>query len=272
MCTFIKNYVQGCGICQQFKINRSPANPTYQAIEGAKTTRLFAHCSMDQITDLPLINGHDSILVVVDRGLSKGVILCPCNKTFTGKGAALLLWDNLFKRFGLPDKIISDRDLRYAAHAFQELLKLLNIWSNLTTAYHPQSDGATERVNQEIKAYLAIYCASHSEEWLNSLSTLKFTHNNRRHAEQIHTLFELIQGDSPISTTFSHPKFPSHCGDWLMCSRRKCRIHWEQIHNFFLCYEAYVVSIVYYTGPPSKVSPAPPLGNTGCELIHKPFK
>jgi transposase InsO family protein len=86
------------------------------------------------------------------------------------------LWDNLFKRFGLPNRIIFDRDSRFAAHTFQELLKLLNIKSNLTTAYHLQSDGATERVNQEIEAYLSIYCTSHSEDWLHSLSTLKFTH------------------------------------------------------------------------------------------------
>ena len=107
--------------------------------------------------------------------------------------------------------MISDRDLRFAAHAFQELLKLLNIRSSLTTAYHPQSDRATEQVNQEIKAYLAIYCMSHPEDWLHSLSTLEFTHNNWRHAEQIHTPFKLIQGDSPISipVTFSHTKYPS---------------------------------------------------------------
>jgi len=209
--TFVKNYVQGCGACQQFKINRSPSNPAYQAIEGAKTTRPFADCSMDLITDLPPVNGFDSILVVVDRGLSKGIILCPCAKTITWEGTATLLRDNLFKRFGLPDNMISDRDPRFAAHAFQELLKLLNIKSNLTTAYHPQSDGATERTNQEIEAYLSIYCASHPEDWLHSLSTLEFTHNNRRHAERVHTPFELIQGDSPISVpiTFSHTKFPT---------------------------------------------------------------
>ena len=63
--------------------------------------------------------------------------------------------------------MISDRDPRFSAHAFQELLKLLNIHSNLTTAYHPQSDRATEQVNQEIKAYLAIYCTSHPEDWLH---------------------------------------------------------------------------------------------------------
>jgi transposase InsO family protein len=107
--------------------------------------------------------------------------------------------------------MISDKDPRFAAHAFQELLKLLNIKSNLTTAYHLQSDGATERVNQGIKAYLFIYCTLHPEDWLHSLSTLKFTHNNQRHAERVYTLFKLIQGNSLISIpiTFSHTKFPS---------------------------------------------------------------
>ena len=115
---------------------------------------------------------------MVDRGLSKGVILCPCMKTLTWEGTAELLRDNLFKHFGLPDKILSDRDPRFAAHAFRVLLKLLNIHSNLTSAYHPQSDGATERVNQEIEAYLSIYCTAHPETWRESLSLLEFTHNN----------------------------------------------------------------------------------------------
>ena len=95
--TFVKNYVQGCGICQQFKINRSPSNPAYQPIEGAKTTRPFANCSMDLITDLPLVNRLDSILVMVDQGLLKGVILMPCSKTLTADGAGQLLLDNLYK-------------------------------------------------------------------------------------------------------------------------------------------------------------------------------
>jgi hypothetical protein len=207
----MKNYIQGCGICQQFKINRSPSNPAYIAIEEMNNTRPFAKCSMDLITDLPPVEGYNSILVVVDWGLLKGVILCPCAKTIMWEGTATLLYDNLFKRFGLLDEMISDRDLRFAAHIFQELLKLLNIKSNLTTAYHPQSDGATKRVNQEIKAYLSIYCTSHPEDWLYSLSTPEFTHNNQRHAERVYSPFELIQGNNLISIpiTFSHTKFPS---------------------------------------------------------------
>ena len=144
MQTFVKNYVQGCGICQQFKINRNPSHPAYMPVEGAKTTRPFANCSMDFITDLPISASYDSILVVVDQGLMKGVILLPCNKTITAEGTAKLLLDNLYKRFGLPDRIISDRGPQFASKAFRELLKLLGIISSLTTVYHPQTDGTTE--------------------------------------------------------------------------------------------------------------------------------
>jgi transposase InsO family protein len=99
-------------------------------------------------------------------------------KTLTQEGAGQLLLDNLYKRFGLPDKMLSDRGPQFAAEAFCELLKLLRIKSNLTMAYHPQTYGATERVNQEIGAYLLIYCSAHPTKWKNSLSTLEFTHNN----------------------------------------------------------------------------------------------
>ena len=99
---------------------------------------------MDLITDLPLSEGFNSILVVVDQGLTKGVILIPCNKTITVEGTAQLLFKNLYKRFGLPDKIISYRGPQFASKAFIELLKLLRIKSALSTAYHPQPDGTTE--------------------------------------------------------------------------------------------------------------------------------
>jgi hypothetical protein len=101
---FVKNYVKGCGICQQFKIDRNLSHPSFIPVEGAISTRPFAHCSMDLITDLPLAEGSDSILVVVDQGLSKGVILCPTTKMVTMDGIGDLLHENLYKRFGLLDK------------------------------------------------------------------------------------------------------------------------------------------------------------------------
>ena len=166
---------------------------------------------MDMITNLLMVNGLDSLLVIVDQGLTKGVILIPCSKTVTAEQVAILLMDNLYKRFGLPNKIIPDRGPQFASKSFRELLKLLGIKSALSTAYHPQTDGTTERVNQEIKAYLSIYCSSHPEEWPNMTPILEFTHNNRQHADRLRMPFELLYGESPIAIlmTFKHTKYPS---------------------------------------------------------------
>ena len=86
MCIFVKkNYIKRCGKCQQFKINTTPTNSAFLPIQSAKSNRPFANCSMDMITDLPIIDGYDSILSLVDHGLTKGVIFIPCSKTFTRK-------------------------------------------------------------------------------------------------------------------------------------------------------------------------------------------
>jgi len=117
----------------------------------------------------------------------------------------------LYKQFGLPDKIISDRGPQFTSNSFKELLKILNIKSALSTAYHPQTDRTTEQVNQEIKAYLSIYCTSHPEEWSTALHLLEFTHNNQQHADRQKTPFELMFGESPIALplNFKNTKFPA---------------------------------------------------------------
>jgi RNase H-like domain found in reverse transcriptase/Integrase zinc binding domain/Integrase core domain len=208
---FVKNYIKGCGICQQFKIDRNPSHPSFIPVEGAISTQPFAHCSMDLITDLPPAEGSDSILVMVDQGLLKGVILCLTTKTVTMDGIGDLLHKNLYKQFGLPDKMLSDRGPQFAAKAFRAMLSRLGVNSVLSTAYHPQMDGTTERVNQEIEAYLAIYYHSHPETWKKNLATMEFTHNNQRHTDRPKTSFEIIQGESPkaLPLTYKTTKFPS---------------------------------------------------------------
>ena len=209
--TFVKGYVKGCAICQQFKIDCHPSHLAFIPTEGSHLTKPFAYCSMDMIMDLPIVDRQDSFLVVVYQGLTKGVILLPCTKTITAEQVVTLLLDNLYKQFGLPDKIISNQGPQFTSQSFKELLKLLGIKSALSTAYHPQTNGTTEQVNQEIEAYLSIYCASHPEEWLHAILILKFTHNNQWHADQLWTPFELLYWESPVAipTTFKHTKYPS---------------------------------------------------------------
>jgi len=118
---------------------------------------------MDLITDLPKSKGFDSILSVVDHSLTKGIILIPMTKGVTSEGIAILLIDNLFQRFGIPDKVISDCDPRFIAKSMKAFLQGLGIKQTTSTAFHPQSNGTTEWFNQEIELYLAIYCTDNPE-------------------------------------------------------------------------------------------------------------
>jgi transposase InsO family protein len=176
MRTFVKNYVKGCAFCQQFKINRHPTKPALMPIPGPTSTRPFAQLSMDFITDLPPTKGYDSTFSVVHHGLTKGIILVPCTKLgATADATATMMLDHVFKRFSLPDKVITNRGPQFTSRMFRELMKHLGVQTSLSTAYHPQTDGTTERFNQEIEAYLSIYCTSHPEDWVDALPVLEFT-------------------------------------------------------------------------------------------------
>lgn len=147
----------------------------------------------------------------MDHGLSKGAILITCIKTISAEEVAQLLVKYLFSRFSLPDKIISDRGPNLAAQSIQEFFKLLGIELALTTAYHPQGDGTTERFNQEIEAYLSIYCTAFPGDWSQALPILEFVHNSRRHSGCAQSPFELIMGENPLSIPMAHvsSKFPA---------------------------------------------------------------
>ena len=105
------------------------------------------HISADFITKLLLAQGYDLILVVVDR-LTKMVHFIPTTEKTLVKGLVWLFRDNVWKLYGLPKSIISDQELQFIAGIIQELNKMLGIKSKLSTAFYPQTDGQTERVNQ----------------------------------------------------------------------------------------------------------------------------
>ena len=116
--------------------------------------------TQDFISGLPRMKwGYDRIMVVVDHGLSKGVKFIPTNKDITELQMAQLQIDHIFKWFGLPDDIISNRDPLFTSKTYQNLLKLLGIKQRLSTAYHPETDEETERVNREIETYIFKYSA-----------------------------------------------------------------------------------------------------------------
>ncbi len=160
---------------------------------------------MDFLTDLPTTpDGFDSIMVMVDHGLTKGIILQPCNKTINALQTAEVIIQTIYRRFGLPDKLISDRGPQFASAVFQEISKLLEIKHAMSTAYHPQTDGMTEHYMQEIETYLSIYCISNLTSWKESLITLEIVHSSRTHAGRKHSPFELWYGYQPPFQTLTH--------------------------------------------------------------------
>jgi hypothetical protein len=141
--TFVTSFVTGCAVCQQNKVRTHPVTPPLNPIKST-TTLLFKQLSVDLVTDLPLSAGHDSLMVMVDHGLTKGVILVPCSKTIDANGIAQLFFEFVFKRFGLHDTLISDRGPQFASAFARELARILHYDVRLSTAYHPQTDGQTE--------------------------------------------------------------------------------------------------------------------------------
>ncbi|ESK89215.1 pro-pol protein [Moniliophthora roreri MCA 2997] len=210
MAKFIKAFVDGCAPCQQMKINTHPSVTGIMPLPGVPNTVPFQVITMDLITDLPESDGSDSIMVVVDHSSTKGVTFIPCTKKLDATKAAELLFQHVYKRYGLAERIISDRDPRFVAEVFQEMARLLGIKHSMSTAYHPQTDGETERVNQEVEIYLRFFCGKQQMEWSKHLHMAEFAHNNRTHSVTHHSPFFMTMGyhPRPLPTIFKRTDVP----------------------------------------------------------------
>jgi hypothetical protein len=137
MNAWIMDYVKGCAVCQQNKINTHKAHvPAYRISTGDHTLP-FQQVAMDLITGLPMCNGKNAILTIVDHRCSRAAIFLPCTTTITGAGIAQLYMDNVYRWFGLPTKVISDRDSRFTSHFGWAINQHLGIQQNLSLAFHP---------------------------------------------------------------------------------------------------------------------------------------
>jgi len=157
----MKQYVEGCNACQCNKNHTE--QPAGKLMPNSIPEKLWMHISADFITKLPLVQGYDSILVVVDR-LTKMVHFIPTTEKTSAKGLARLFRDNMWKLHGLPESIISDRGPQFVAGLMRELNGILGIKSKLLMAFYPQADGQTKRVNQELEQYLRMFIDHRQEQ------------------------------------------------------------------------------------------------------------
>ena len=187
--------MKGCTLCQRNKSStQKVAGELHQpVIPGGK----WEQVSMDFITALPLTSrGHNMILTVVDT-FSKMTHLIPCHNTLNAHGTASLLWQHVFCKHGVPKRLISDRDPRWNNEVFQELMKLLSVTHNMSTAHHPQTDGQTERMNRVVEEMLRHYVNERQDDWDLLLPCNEFAINNQYNETIRTTPFFLNYGYHP---------------------------------------------------------------------------
>ena len=128
MVTMTNNFLEGCTTCQQMKPN-TPSHPMTAPLMLiiSHATWPFQQVMLDFITDLPISSSFDSIFIMVNQGLPKGVILCPCNKMINTKETTKLYINNVFIQFGLPNVIISDRGPQFASKVFNRIFKAIGV-------------------------------------------------------------------------------------------------------------------------------------------------
>ena len=141
----------------------------------------WTHISADFITRLPIAQGYNSILVVVDR-LTKMVHFISTTEKTLAEELARLFRDNVWKLHGLPKSIVSDRGPQFVAGIMWELNRMLGIKSKLSTVFYPQTNGQTERVNQELEQYLRMFTNHRQEQWPDWLGMAEFAYNNKTHS------------------------------------------------------------------------------------------
>ena len=152
---------------------------------------------MDFITQLPRTRlGHDALLVVVDK-YSKMIHCIPTTTTVTAPQTAQLFIDNVVRLHGCPTSIISDRDTRFTSQFWQELWSRLGTKLAMSTAYHPQTDGQTERANRTIEEMLRAYVNKRQNDWDCHLTAVEIAYNNSRQASTGYSPFFLNTGQHP---------------------------------------------------------------------------
>ena len=193
----VEEHVRSCDSCQRNKHSTQRKAGELQPLSVPE--RRWADLSMDLIVKLPeTVTGFDSILVVVCR-LSKMTHLIPCCESMSAKSFAKLFVSNIVRLHGLPTSITSDRGTHWNNEFWAHVCALLGITRKLSSAYHPQTNGQVERMNQVIEATLRAYIAPDQRDWDEHLPMVEFSINDSWQDSIRNTPFFLNHGQHPLT-------------------------------------------------------------------------
>ena len=211
----VKEYVRSCNICQRTKVPRHKPYGELSSLPAPK--KPWKEITMDFVTGLPPSKRrgvvYDSILVVVDR-YTKMVRYVPVTKKTDAAELAEVFFDEVVLRFGMPDGIVSDRGSVFTSAFWSAVCYHARIRRRLSTAFHPQTDGQTERQNQVLEHYLRCFANEKQINWANLLPLAEFASNNSLHSSAGATPFYLMYGYYPeiryeVEDNFPEGEVPS---------------------------------------------------------------
>ena len=191
----VRQYVSTCSTCQRTKgSNQKPIGLLHPL---AVPSERWDQVTLDFITGLPTTSvGHDAITVFVDK-LSKMVHFAPGRKTDTATDVGQQFFDTVDRMHGLPISIVSDRDPRFLSAFWQQLWELCGTRLDMSTPYHAQTDGQTERVNRWLEDALRAYVNTRQDDWDTRLTALEFAYNDKTQASTGFSPFYLNSGRHP---------------------------------------------------------------------------
>ncbi|GMI77908.1 hypothetical protein HRI_001460100 [Hibiscus trionum] len=190
----VKNFVRECVTCQRCKGDLHHPRGLLQPLSIPES--IWSSISMDFIEGLPTSRNKNSILVVVNR-LSKYGHFVAISHPFTARDIAQTFLENVFKLHGLSKEIVCDRDKIFMRLFWKELMEKLGVTVNASTAYHPQSDGQTERVNQCVETYLRCMTGERPKEWASWLHLAEWWYNTTFHTAIQVTPYQAVYGQLP---------------------------------------------------------------------------
>ncbi|KAK3568755.1 hypothetical protein QTP86_016279 [Hemibagrus guttatus] len=221
----VRRYMQGCEGCAMSKDPRHL--PAGKLLPLPVPSRPWSHLGVNFVTDLPTSREHTCILVVVDR-FSKSCRLLPLRGPPTALETAGLLFNHVFRYFSIPEDIVSDRGPQFISRVWRAFLTRLGVDVSLSSGYHPQTNGQTERKIQEISRYLRTFCHSHQNSWSQYLGWAEYAQNSLCQPSTGLTPFQCVLGyQPPLFPWSAEPLDVPVVDHWFRESERV----WDSAHH-----------------------------------------
>ena len=197
MCTEIEEYVRQCHTCQVNKAKKTKPQGLLQPLPIPQ--RNWVHVACDFLTGLPnTVRKHDTAYIVVDRK-SKMARFIPTYKTADAEKTAQLFCEEIYRPFGMPASITSDRDPKFTSHFWEELFTKLGTQLAMSTVRHPETDGQSEKTIQILQQYLRIFCKYNQKDWDQLLWIAEFAYNSAYQDSTQYSPFQVVLGYQPFT-------------------------------------------------------------------------